>query len=179
MPIASSDILFKYSIKTGSAGNSLAQTDVNASLGKYISTTLWTGGNLHDLFSPITGTENMSGQVDYRCIFIHNNHGSLTFQGVVVWISTQGASATASIGVDPTAASGISSSSAQAVQVANTTTAPAGVTFSTPLTEGTGISLGDIEAGQCIAIWIRRTAHNTLAYNFDTITLGISGDTEA
>ena len=49
MAIVTGDILWKLSIKTGSAGNSLAQTDPNASLGKYISTSAWAGGTLHDL----------------------------------------------------------------------------------------------------------------------------------
>ncbi len=38
MPIADTDILIKYSVKTGSAWNSTAGTAVG-SLGKYISTT--------------------------------------------------------------------------------------------------------------------------------------------
>jgi len=43
-------LLFKYSVTTGSAGNTTAQASPNASLGKYISTTQWTGGTLNDLF---------------------------------------------------------------------------------------------------------------------------------
>jgi hypothetical protein len=38
MPIADTDILFKFSVKTGSAGNSTSGTAAG-SLGKYISVT--------------------------------------------------------------------------------------------------------------------------------------------
>lgn len=180
MAITSSDILFKYSIKTGTAGNQNAQTNQNASLGKYISTTLWPGSTLHDLFDVISGLENTNSAIDYRCIFIHNNHGTLTYQGVVVWISADvTGGATIQIGVDTTVASGISSSSAQALQVTNETTAPVGVTFSAPTTEGAGLLIGDLMPGQCRAIWIKRIAANTPALNNDGVTLSFGGDSAA
>ncbi len=180
MAISSSDILFKYSLKTGTAGNQNPQSDPNASLGKYISTTLWAGGTLHDLFDPVTGTENLNNNIDYRCIFIHNNHGSLTFTGVVIWIfSTPSVVTTESIGVDPALASAITSSTAQAAQVSIDTATPAGVTFSAPLTEGAGLSIGDLPPGQCRAIWIKRATTNSAALNNDGVTLSFSGDTAA
>src|SRR5579872_6656583 len=74
MSIESSNILFKYSTLAGSSGNSTAQPDPRNSLGNYISTTSWTGSAANDLFDDITNDENISEQVDYRCIFIHNNH---------------------------------------------------------------------------------------------------------
>lgn len=85
MAISDSDILFKLSIKTGSAGNSGAQSDVNASLGKYISTTQVTDNSLNNLFDNISGTENAASTVDYRCIFIHNAHATLTMLSPVVY----------------------------------------------------------------------------------------------
>jgi hypothetical protein len=176
----STDILWKYSIKTGTAGNQNPQTNQNASLGKYISTTQWAGGSLHDLFDVVTGSENAVSTVAYRAVFLHNNHGSLTFQNVVVWISAEtSGGCNIAIGVDPTAAASVSSSSAQAVQVTNETTAPVGVSFSTPTTEGAGLSLGDIGPGQCRAIWFRRTATNSVALNGDGATLAFSGDSAA
>jgi hypothetical protein len=180
MPIQSSDIVFKYSLKTGSAGNSAAQPDPAQSLGKYISTTVWAGGVLHDLFPLITGAQNAGFAVDYRCIFVHNAHASLPLTSAKVWISAEVASgATAAIGIDPTAASAIGASSAQAVQVTDGNTAPVGVTFSSPTTEGAGLSLGDIPAGSCKALWVRRSATNSAALNNDGFTLTVKGDTAA
>lgn len=180
MPIQSTDLLFKYSVTSGSAGNSTAQADPNAALGKYISTTQWTGGTLNDLFSDITGDQNANQQVDYRCIFIHNNHGSLTLLSPKLWIASEVAGgANIALGVDPTAASSIGSGSVQAVTVANSLTAPAGVTFSSPTSKSTGLSLGDIPAGQCKGFWFRRTATNSAALNNDGVTIQVEGDTTA
>ena len=178
MPISSTDLLFKYSVKTGSAGNSTAQADPNASLGKYISTTQWTGGSLNDLYDDISGDENAASTVDYRCIFIHNNHGSLTLLGPKLWIASEVAGgANIALGVDTTAASVIGSSSAQALSVTDELTAPAGVSFSSPTTKTAGLSLGDIPAGQCKAFWFKRSATNSAALNNDGVTIQVEGDT--
>lgn len=180
MPIVSSDIKVKLSIKTGSAGNSATQPDVNASLGKYISTTEITDATLNNLFDDITGDENAASDVEYRCIFFHNAHGTLTLQSPVVWISTEvSGGASVAIGIDTTAASAIGASAAQALEVANENTAPSGVSFSAPTTKGTGLALGNLTAGQCRAIWIRRTAANTAALNNDGATIRCEGDTAA
>jgi hypothetical protein len=179
MPIAGSDLLWKFSVKTGAAGNSQAG-NAAGSLGKYISTSAWAGGVLHDLFDVITGDENAASDVEYRCVFIHNAHATLTWQNAVVWVASQVAGGAAiAIGVDPAAASAIGSAGAQAAEIATEGDAPAGVSFSTPTTKGTGLSLGNIGPGQCRAIWIRRTAANTAAQNADGATLQVEGDTAA
>lgn len=178
MPIADTDIKIKLSTTSGSAGNSNSQGDVNASLGKYISTTQITDNTLNNLFSDISGSENAASQVDYRCIFIHNSHASLTMQSTVVYLYSEvSGGASIAIGVDTNAASAIGSSSAQAVTIASTTTAPTGVSFSSPTSLGTGISIGNIAAGSCRAIWVRRTAANTTAKDNDGVTIRVSCDT--
>lgn len=248
MAIASNEILYKLATTAGSAGNSLAQTDPNLSLGKYISTTQWastqlngainnsvttvvvssaagfpgsgnydilvesermtvTGGQgtttwtvtrgvsgtsaashadttpvggMNLLFDTITGDQNAASQVDYRCLFVHNSNASLTLIGAVGWVPSEiTGGANIAIGVDTTAASVIGSSSAQALTIANDATAPSGVTFSTPTTKGAGLSLGDIPAGQCKAIWLRRTATNSAASNADGAVIRVEGDTTA
>jgi hypothetical protein len=258
VPITASDIKFRLSIKTGSAGNSLAQADPNASLGKYISTTDLVDGALNVLFDDVGGDENAAGTVDYRCVFIYNAHGSLTFLTPRVWVSgirftgagstdtftsnshglangevvrveaelpadalpggmsnsttyyvvgaatntfqlstssggspvdltADGSGAvrrygntTVALAVDNVAASAVGSASAQADQVANETTAPSAVgAFSSPTTKSTGLSLGSLAAGECRAVWVRRTALNNGARNTDSFTLGVSGDTAA
>ena len=176
MAIQSSDVLLKLSTTAGAAGNTNTSTP-NASLGKYISTTVITDATLNNLFDNISGAENAASTVDYRCIFIHNNHATLTWQSVVAYLLSEVAGgANIAIGVDPTAASAIGSAGAQAVTIANETTAPAGVTFSSPTTLGTGIAIGDILPGQCRAIWVRRTATVSAALNNDGVTLRMQGN---
>ena len=179
MAITATDILFKLSTPAGAAGNANAGT-VGASLGKYISTTPLSGTALHNLFPVLTGSQNAASQVDYQCVFVHNNHATLTATAVSLYLSGDVADGAAvAIGVDPTAASVIGAASAQALQIASSTTAPAGVTFSAPTTDGTGISLGDIGPGQCKAFWVRRTAANTAALANDGTILNVAFDTEA
>jgi len=179
MPIIASDLQFRFSVKTGAAGDTTAGTG-NGSLGKYVSTTQLTDGALHNLFDVVTGDENAANDVEYRCIFILNNHGSLTLENAVVWLTGEVAGgATAAVGVDTTAASAKGSASAQALEVADEDTAPGGVSFSAPPTKGTGLSLGNIASGQVKAIWIRRTAANSAALDNDGVTINIAGDTAA
>lgn len=180
MPIVAGDLLFKLSTKSGAAGNSLTSTPAE-SLGKYISTTQVSGTALNNLFDDISGAENAASDVEYRCFFLHNNHGSLTYQNAVVYVSggDPAGGANVAIGVDTTAASPIGQASAQALEVADEGTAPSGVSFSLPTTAGTGLSLGNIPAGQCRAVWVRRSATNSAAVTAETITLAVSGDTAA
>lgn len=179
MPIVASDILTKLSTTSGSAGNSTAGTP-NTSLGKYVSTTAWTGGT-NSLFDDVTGDENAASVVDYRCIFVHNTHATLTLLGAVAWVSAEvTGGASVAIAVDGTAASAVGSASAQAATVANETTAPSGTGgFSTPTTKAAGLALGDIGPGQVKAIWVRRSAANTAALSGDGFTLSVAGDTLA
>ena len=176
--ITAGELLFKYSIKTGSAGNSTASA-AGTSLGKYISTSAWAGGGANDLFDDITGAENAASTVDYRCIFLHNNNGANAYQNAVVYISAETAGgASIALATDNVAASAIGSASAQAAEIANETTAPSGVSaFSSPTTAATGLSLGSIPVANCKAFWVRRTAANTAALSSDGVTIAVSGDT--
>jgi len=180
MAIVTGDLHWKFSVKTGSAGNSTAGTAAG-SLGKYISTTDITDNTLNNLFDDISGDENAASTIDYRCIFFHNAHATITLVGTKVWLSAEVAGgASCAIAIDNAAASAIGSAGAQADQIATEITAPTTVgAFSSPTTKGTGLTLGDIPAGQCRAVWIRRTAANSAALDSDGVTIRAEGDTSA
>lgn len=179
MPIATSDILFKLS-GVASPGNANAQANPNASLGGFMSSTQITDATLHNLFDVITGDENAAGDTEYRCIFVHNNHGSLTLQNAVVWMSAEVAGgANAAISLDTTGNVAANSASTMAKTVANEDTAPASQTFTSPTSKATGLSIGNLGPGQVRAIWIRRTATNSAALDNDGVTLRVEGDTAA
>jgi hypothetical protein len=177
MPIQETDVLLKLSTKSGSAGNSLTSTPA-ASLGKYISQTELVSASLHNLFDVVTGDENAASDVEYRCIFVHNNHATLTHFSVVAWlVSEASGGCSIAVAVDGVAASVIGSASAQADEVATESVAPTGETFSSPSSKVTGISLGDIPAGQCKALWVRRTAAASAAKDSDDVYIRVEGDT--
>lgn len=179
--LSATDIKFRYSVKTGSSGNSTPQADPNASLGKYISTTAWNGGVLHDLFNLLTGDQNAASQVDYRAVFVYNSSSTNIFYGPVLWISSQVVGgADLAIAVDPTSAFDVNSVSAQGNQITTTTTTPVStIVFSAPTTKVAGLSLGDMLPGTVKAIWLRRTANNTVAVDNDGGTIRVEGDTSA
>lgn len=176
MPVSSADLKFKFSVKTGAAGNSTAGTAAG-SLGKYISTTEITDATLNNLFDDVSGDENLASDDEYRCFFIHNSHATISFDNARIYLVSEVAGgATVEIGADPTAASAIGSAGAQAVEIANEDTPPAGVVFSAPTTLGTAINLGNIPAGQCKAVWVKRQAANTTALANDGVTLRLVGE---
>lgn len=171
MPIAAADI--QYFGSMGSTAASGANANPNTWLGGTISTTAWAGGALNDLFDDTSSTENSAGDTEYRMIYVKNNHASISWTSVVAYITDNAGGATMAIGLDP-AANGANSTTV----VANEDTAPAGVTFSSPSTYGTGLSIGTLTAGQIKGIWVRKAvAANTTATASDGFTLNVDGDT--
>jgi hypothetical protein len=64
--------------------------------------------------------------------------------------------------------------------VADESTAPAGVTFSAAANVGASLALGDIPAGEHIAVWVKRiVAEGAAAYNDDQATIRVQCDTGA
>jgi hypothetical protein len=180
MAITASDITFNLATTAGAAGDSTAQADPNASLGKYISTTQLTDATLLNLFDKIGGDENAASTVDYRLFFVKNTHATITWENVVAWISAETAGgASVAISADTTGVTAKGSSSAQAKTIASETTAPATQSFSAPTTKGAGISLGNIPPGSVAAIWVRRTAANSAALDVDGAVIRCEGDTSA
>lgn len=178
MPIIPADIKFLLSTKSGSVGHSQAQDNPSAALGRWASTTLWAGGVANDLFDDVTGSENLGQVIDYRCVFVWNSHATLTLQNARVWIPSQVAGgADVSLGGDPTAASDLTSGAAQAVDIADENTAPAGVAFVAAASLGAAINLGDIAPGKVRGFWLRREARNTSALAGDGVTIRVTGET--
>lgn len=180
MAIAASDIVYRLTAPAATAGDATAQANPNASLGKYVSTTVWAAGT-NTLFDNVSGDENAASTVDYRCFAVLNNNASLTLTSAVIYVSAEVAGGTSvAIAVDNIGPVAKASTSAQGATIATETTAPTGVgTFSTPTTKAAGLALGDIGPGQVRLVWVRRTAANTAALNSDGFTVTVAGDTAA
>jgi hypothetical protein len=170
--VASSDILFKYSVGSGSAGNTTAGTR-DTSLGKYISTTQ-VSAPPNAFWDDVSSAEASAGDTEYRCVFVHNNHATDSALNVAVSITSEvsGGGAT-TIALDNIAASSIGSASAQAAgPVADENTAPTGVgTF------GSSVTIGTLAAGQCRAVWLKRVVGAaTASINGDGFTFHLAAD---
>ncbi len=168
MPIISTDIKYRLS---GGASN----TDPNASIGGIKSSTE-VGAGLHNLFDVVGSAETTAGDTEYRCVYVHNAHATLTLDNAVAFIPTQTPSPDTSIeiGVGAAAINGTETA------VANESTAPAGVTFFAAASLGAALALGNIPAGQHKALWVKRIVNaGAAAYTDDQPTIRVQGDTAA
>jgi hypothetical protein len=163
MPIVASDIKQRLS---GGAANASA----NASLGGAKSS----NDAPSALFDNVSSAEAVAGLVEYRCVYIHNAHASLTLQSPKIWIQTNTAPSDTQIAI------GLGSSAVSGTEqtVANEATAPVGgVTFSEPTNEAGGLALTDLAPGASKAVWIRRTITAGAAAVNDSYTIRVKGDT--
>ena len=107
------------------------------------------------LFDDISKDESFDGDTEYRCFYVWNDHASDSLIECAAYIANQPAGADSiEIGLD---SGGVNDGSTAAVTVANESTAPSGVTFSAPSDSAGAITIGDIPAGQGIAVWVKRT----------------------
>lgn len=182
MAITATDLLMKLSINT-TPGDTNPQGNVNDSYGGFMSSTQVTAATLNNLFDDVTGAENAaSAIVDYRCLFFHNAHASLSLTNTRVYMLSETAGGVSvAMALDSTGITARNSASAQALRPASETTAPAGpLTFvTTPVSYATGLTpgAGTVANGQCFAVWLRRTSAASAALNPDGVILRIEGDT--
>lgn len=179
-PIVAADLKFKLSVNT-SPGNANAQADPNDSIGGYMASTEITTAVDNNLFDDISGAENAAEDVEYRGIFVHNDHATLALQNATVWISGEvSGGADVDIALDGTGETPeAQAGTPQMERVADESTAPSGESFTHPTTQGTGLSLGNLDANSCYGIWLRRTATDSAALAADGVTLSVGGDTAA
>lgn len=145
---------------------------VNASLPVADDTDPVTIANVfNELIDNVAQLDSFNGDTEYRCFYIHNRHPTDPFLAVVLFIGSQPNPGAVSIGKDA-AGVGNGTTTGVATTIANENTAPAGVVFTAPITEGTGISVGGLLAGQSHAIWFKRVVPplNTIP-NPETVSL--------
>jgi hypothetical protein len=162
----------RYSVTSGSAGNSTAGTRAG-SIGKYISTTD-VPAPPNAFFDDVQSSEAAAGDTEYCCGFVLNDHATDSALNVTVQLVSEVAGGGATtLALDNIATSAKGSASAQAAQVANEDTAPSGVgTFDT-----SSKSIGTLTAGQCKAFWLKRTVSaSTGAMTGDGFTVRVTFD---
>lgn len=135
-----------------------------------------TDNTTHNLWDVVSSTESNGGDTEYRCIYLHNNHGTLTLQNAKVWIASNTGSSSTAVRI----AAGTSAINGTEQTIGGEGTEPSGVSWSTAANEGAAVSLGNIPAGQHKAIWIERVVNaGASAANDDSYQLTYAGDTAA
>jgi hypothetical protein len=177
MPITTGDILLKYSVATAAAGNA-SSGSAAGSLGGYISTTVVPDNVMNALFPDITPSENEADNVDYKCVFVHNQHATLSALNVKVYFPTMvSGGSDVAMALDNHLPSALASSAAQADLIADKNTAPTAVgVFSAPTDDTNALVIGTLQPGQCRAVWIKRLASGAAAVVNDGVTLRIECD---
>lgn len=178
MDITAAEMVLRLSV-AAAAGDTTAGTPAT-SLGDQVSTTA-VGTAVNDLFDNISGAENAAATQDFRGLFLLNTDAALTASNISLFLNSEVAGgASVALATDNIAASAKGSGSTQMATIANETTAPTGVSaFSSPTTDGTGLSLGTLTSNQVKGLWVRRTAANSAALTGDGFTFGISFDSPA
>lgn len=148
---------------TGGAGNA----NPALSLGGVISTTAFTDATLANLFDNVSPADALAGCTHYRALSFKNASAEIAY-GAVVYISqeTTSADTTVEIAYDSTGTQSI----------VDEDTAPVGLSFSTPLSLGAGIALGDVAAAGVRRLWFKRIVSPAAAQASDsgkiTVTVG-------
>ncbi len=150
----------------GSDGSYLVVDVTSASLpGSDQNDTITIANIANEVFDDVTKAESAAGDIEYRGLYMHNEHATDTATDVRIWLKQD------STGPDTIALAigdeGVGDGSTTGILeiIANENTAPVGPVFSAPTTQGTGLVLGNLGAAQSAGWWIRRTvpAANTVS----------------
>lgn len=163
MTILASDISIRLS---GGSANSVQI----GSLGGVKSSSL----ALATLFDNVNLSESLAGDIEYRCIYVHNSHSTDTLNNAVAWITSN----TPSSGTAIYIGLGTSAMNATEQTIADENTTPSGITFVLAASKAGGVALGNIPAGQSRALWLRRVVNaSTSALTSDPCTIRVEGET--
>ena len=157
------EVQYLLAAPNASSGYSDPGTVYNSN-GMYCSTTqinVEVPGN--NTFPDITGVQNAAQMVDYQCFFIYNSDTVSSMANTFVWLPSSAILTNAvswAIAADPTGVSNYTTTSQQALLIANPQVAPAGITSWTApsSTFNGGVNIGTIGPRQVFPIWMRRTA---------------------
>lgn len=195
MAIISTD-LKKY--LTGASSDGGAQSNPDASLGNYHSSTEITSGNDNNVFDDVSGAEASAGSTDYRVIAIKNTHATLDLTDAKVFVSTDDSNSdtTYSLCLERPQSS-LTAGNAQtlsdedtAPDLSNTTyhTGGAWTASTTCNSYANGLAVGpldstgdaDLKSGEIIFVHIKRViGSSAAAASGVSFTIRIQGDTAA
>jgi len=160
----------------GTDGQLVVQVTYASMPAQYKLDTITVANSLNNVFDAVSAIDSLNGKVEYRCIYIKNNSGTDTATGVKVFIAelTVGPDEI-DIGLDP-AGVGNGTSTGVATTIVNETTIPTNVSFTRPVTSGTGLTIGTLSPGETAALWERRTVpvNTTGNVTMNTSKIGVA-----
>ncbi len=142
----------RYIIPAATTSKYLVVDVVAASLpGANTSDSVTIGALPNELFDDVSGEEAALGDTNYRCFYVTNVHATDDIFNIRMFIENQPVGADSlEVGLDP---AGINGTPAV---IANESTAPGGVSFSTPTDLGTALLVGNLTPTDFFPIWVKR-----------------------
>ena len=175
MSVIASDMKLKFSV-AAAAGNTTAGTAAT-SLGDQVSTADLASGVIGNLFDDVSSAEASAGDVEYRCVFVCNDHATDTAFNVTVAIQSEVAlGANYDLATDGIAVTARAAATAQALTVANESTAPSGGAGVSAYGDGP-LTIGTMGPLTVAGVWVRRTVTAATApLSSDGATIRIAGE---
>ncbi len=127
-----------------------ANANPDASLGGAMSSESINNSNNPNLFANVSTNEALTGSDKYRCIYI--TPAVKNYTSVSIWISTQTLSNDTKLHL----AVAPEGKNADAEVIPNDGVEPADVIFTRPIQDYDALALPDLNAGDRIAVWIKR-----------------------
>lgn len=168
MAVQNSDIKFFYSgdgTAIGSLGGEISENEINT-------------GNVNALFDNTTYQESVDGDIEYRCFYVKNSNATDTLYNTKVYFRKNSDSPFVlfSIGLDGEGI-GDGKNTGVAEVIVDEDTAPLTPSFSEPSDHATAIAIGNLAAGECVAIWVRRNVSaGAMPINNDTYAITVFGE---
>ena len=153
-----------------------ANGDPSLSIGGAISSALIgkiSSGRLGNIWDHVPKAEADVGlQEEYRCEFLKNVNPSDSVKQIRLFFETKNSDQDIGIlmGLDPSGKNGTPAT------IANETTTPAGVVFTSPTNYNNGLVIGKLKAGEFYPFWIKRTiAAGSIQYWADAYVIRAEG----
>lgn len=182
MPILTGDLKFNKSLHTVAAGTDNGNTHGSEveSLGGAISTSELVSAEVHGLFDAVPSAEALAGRVEYRLIYVKNDHSDLTLYDAKVFMfeNTTSENSIIELGLDPVAGNG-DDSVIELDDEADSTDKLSAVVFGAHSTFDSGLDIGNLAAGSKRAVWVRRTIEAGATAASELATIAVRGDTDA
>lgn len=176
MAIVLTDIVWRLS---GGAGNTSPAASLGGAMGTVAGAIITPTKTFNSIFDDLSGAETAAGDVNYRCIYATNTHGTLglTTPKLVLSTNVGNIKDMIDVGLDLVGVNG------EADAIVNEATAPdPAVTFSHACVDyANGLAFSAaLAAGQKAAVWIRRTVTAGMGADDDeNWTMEIQGDSAA
>lgn len=171
-PVQSANVQIYYSggISNAFQGSSIGGAISQVTQGKI------TSNISSNLYPSVTVAQAGTGIAhQYRCFYVFNDALGVTIRNAYIWFETLNPDSDVSfrMGLDPAGRNGTPAT------IANDATAPAGVTFTQPVSNFSALYMGRLNPGDSFPVWLDRTVNASAAvYQGDGPTVRVEGGSQ-